>query len=572
MYHFDNEQKLKIGELVITTKLISLIFYAIAVFIEIPKVILVGNSFFGLSFSVGQFQTLIACIILIMLFAFSMILVKYYKNRYVVDTYEGNKQLVYDIVEIYFFLLLDTTLIIISGLHLSPYKIIFLFIMISATIQHGVKYGLIVSSICSVIILSIDLIAVSIRPNPYFQIDLMLCGVYIMTTWLLGYYRSVEMQYSFKMANIAITDDLTGLYSHGYFQAKLNEQIIAAKENDKPLSLLFMDIDYFKYFNDLYGHQEGDEVLKGIGDVLKSYSSKLYLPARYGGEEFTILMSETTEETAVAFAEKIRQNIETAFVGKFPEISKITVSIGVSSFPSKAKNKEELIKYADDALYRAKSFHRNRVEIYHSVLEELKNDIDGDDIEIISSMKTLISIINSKDKYTYRHIERVVIYCGLIADELNLGTYEKKMLKYGAYLHDIGKIDIPQEVLNKKMPLTSEEWNLLKQHPTFGVDIIAPVKSLSDAVPIILYHHERVDGKGYPENLSGDSIPYLARILTVADSFDAMTSNRPYGVAKTFDEGIEELRVCSSKQFDSEIVEVFVKILRSKDDIFQIKR
>jgi len=568
LYHFDNEKKLKIGELVITTKLISLIFLAIAVFIEMPKLPFVSIGFFKFQLLLIQYQNFIAIITVFVLLILSIILVTYYRKRYINSVFETNKQIIYDIVEIYTFVFLDTILILVSGMNLSPYKIIFLFIMISVTIQHGVRYGIIVSSICSAIILAIDLIAVPIRPNPYFQIDLILCGVYIMTTWLLGYYRSVEMEYSLKMANIAITDDLTGLYSHGYFQAKLNEQINAAKENNKPLSLLFMDIDYFKYFNDLYGHQEGDEVLKAIGVILKSYSSKIYLPARYGGEEFTILMNETTEQTAVAFAEKIRLHIEAAFVNKFPEISKITVSIGVSSFPSKAKNKEELIKYADDALYRAKSFHRNRVETYHSVLEELKGDIDGDDIEIVSSMRTLISIINSKDKYTYRHIERVVIYCGLIADVLNLSTNEKKMLKYGAYLHDIGKINMPQEVLNKKMPLTNEEWVLLKQHPTFGVEIISPVKSLADAIPIILYHHERFDGKGYPGNLLGNDIPYLARILTVADSFDAMTSNRPYGVAKTFDEGIEELRACSSTQFDPDIVETFIKILRSKSNIF----
>ncbi len=568
LYHFDNEQKLKIGELVITTKLISLIFLVIAVFIEIPILVLKNNSILGIDLSAKQYQIIISCVILVILFIFSIILVLYYRKRYINSAFGTKKQMIYDVLEVLFFLILDTALVTFTGMNLSPYKIIFLFIMISVTIQHGVTYGIIVSSVCSVIILAIDLIAVPIRPNPYFQIDLMLCGVYIMTTWLIGYYRSVEMEYSLKMANIAITDDLTGLYSHGYFQAALNEQIKIAKENNEPLSLLFMDIDYFKYFNDLYGHQEGDEVLKAIGNILKGYTSELYLPARYGGEEFTILMNETTELTAVALAEKIRLHIESAFVDKFPEISKITVSIGVSSFPSKAKNKEELIKYADDALYRAKSFHRNRVETYHSVLEELKNDIDGDDVEIISSMKTLISIINSKDRYTYRHIERVVIYCGLIADELSLSSYDKKMLKYGAYLHDIGKINMPQEVLNKKMPLTNEEWALLKQHPTFGVEIIVPVKSLADAIPIILYHHERFDGKGYPENLLGDNIPYLARILTVADSFDAMTSNRPYGVAKTFDEGIEELRACSSTQFDPEIVEIFIKILRNKSNIF----
>jgi len=568
LYHFDNERQTKIGELVISAKLISLIFFVIAVFIEIPKLIVTSKNFFNINLSISQYQTIIACIILTMLFVLSIVFVGYYQKRFNKPTYKSRKQLAYDITEIIVFVLLYTALIIVSGMNNSPYKIIFIFIMISATIQHGVRYGLIVSSICSVIILSIDLIAVHERPNSYFQIDLMLCGVYVMTTWLLGYYRNVEMQYSLKMENLAITDDLTGLYSHGYFQTALTERIELAENSNQPLSLLFIDIDYFKYFNDLYGHQEGDEILKTIGEKLKKLTNNLYLPARYGGEEFTIIMSQTSEDEAVAFAEKLRQEIEADFTNKYEAIKKITVSIGVSCFPTKANNKSELIKYADDALYRAKSFHRNRVETYQSVLEELKTDLEGNDIEIISSIRTLISIINSKDKYTYRHIERVVVYCGLIADALNLSEYEKKTLKYAAYLHDIGKIDMPQEVLNKKMTLTQEEWDLLKQHPAYGVDIISPVKSLADVIPIILHHHERFDGNGYPRNLKGEDIPYMSRILTVADSFDAMTSNRPYGVARTFNEGIQELIDCSLTQFDPEIVMTFVKILKTKKNIF----
>jgi diguanylate cyclase (GGDEF)-like protein/putative nucleotidyltransferase with HDIG domain len=440
--------------------------------------------------------------------------------------------------------------------------------MISVIIQHGVRFGVIVSAVCSSIILCIDLITSSTKPNPSFQIDLILVGAYLTIAWLVGYYRSVEEQYSLKMANLAKRDDLTGLYSHGYFQLSLTEQIKDAKENNQELSLLFLDIDYFKYFNDLFGHQEGDEVLKGIGAIIEKSIKPPQIAARYGGEEFTVIMNDTSEAEAVSFAEKLRQDIEVTYFGKFDGISKITVSIGVSCYPTRAKSKDELLKYADDALYRAKSFHRNRVETYQSVLEELKNEIEDDDLEIVSTVKTLISIINSKDKYTYRHVERVVIFCGLIADELNLSEYDKKILKYGAYLHDIGKIDIPQEVLNKKMKLTNDEWELLKQHPKYGVDIINNVKSLSNTIPIILYHHEKYDGSGYPENLKGEEIPYLARILTVADSFDAMTSNRPYSIAKTFDEGIQELVACSSFHFDPEIVNVFSEILKKKKDLF----
>jgi diguanylate cyclase (GGDEF)-like protein len=564
MYQFDNERHLKIGEIVITVKFISLIFFGIAIFIEIPKL-------FGSDAGILNKLTtteLIQASMIFVIFGLSILLIQFYQSRYINLKFNSRNKLIYDVFEIFIFLLLDTLLFLFSGLYDSPYKIIFLFIMLTVTIQHGVRYGLIVATVSSVIILSIDIITAPVKPNPYLQIDLILCGIFIMMTWLVGYYRNIEVQYSNKMANLAVVDDLTGLYTHGYFQQYLSREIDNSEKTGKPLSLLFLDIDYFKYFNELYGHQAGDEVLKEISVKVKSHVTLPHIAARYGGDEITVLMPETTEQEATHIAENIRKEIETEFADKFAEIKKITVSIGVSCLPTSAKDKNELIKCADDALYRAKSFHKNRVETYQSVLEELKNDLDENDADIISSIKTLISIINTKDKYTYRHVERVVVYSGLIADELDLNEDDKKILKYSAYLHDIGKINISENILNKKMPLTQEEWDILKKHPDDGVDIIKPVDSLSGTLPVILYHHEKYGGGGYPQNLAGDEIPFLARILTVADCFDAMTSNRPYSLAKTFDEAIQELKDCSSTQFDPEIVKVFIKVLKKKKNIF----
>ncbi len=201
--------------------------------------------------------------------------------------------------------------------------------------------------------------------------------------------------------------------------------------------------------------------------------------------------------------------------------------------------------------------------MYTSILDEIKTNIDEKDIELVTSIKTLISVINAKDKYTYGHVERVVIYSRIIADKLKLSEYDKKILIYGAYMHDIGKINISKEILIKKMKITSEEWKILKQHPANGVEIIKSVESLKMLIPLIINHHERYDGKGYPNKLKGKEIPYLARILTVVDSFDAMTSNRPYNDRKTYEEGIEELERCSGTQFDPEIVKAFIEVIRS---------
>ncbi|EQB88602.1 hypothetical protein M918_23995 [Clostridium sp. BL8] len=345
--------------------------------------------------------------------------------------------------------------------------------------------------------------------------------------------------------------------------------ILSEKEN-QPISMIIMDIDYFKYYNDLYGHQKGDEALKRIGTLLKEIAREKDVVARYGGEEFSIILPNTDEAEVIRIGEHIRKKIETTYFEGEENLpnGKLTVSVGISVFPDKAKSDVELIKSADDALYRAKFFNKNRVEIYTSILDELKQDIEEKHIDLVTSIKTLISVINAKDKYTYGHVERVVVYSRLLAEKLNLNEDDKKALIYGAYMHDIGKINISEDILNKKMPLNNEEWNILKQHSSNGVQIIRPVESLKYLSPLILHHHERYDGKGYPHNLKGEEIPYLARILTVVDSFDAMTSNRPYNKRKTYEEGIEELKKCSGTQFDPVIVQEFSKvILENKDSL-----
>jgi diguanylate cyclase (GGDEF)-like protein/putative nucleotidyltransferase with HDIG domain len=327
-----------------------------------------------------------------------------------------------------------------------------------------------------------------------------------------------------------------------------------------------MDIDYFKNYNDLNGHQKGDEVLRIISDKLKAFSREKDVVSRYGGEEFAIILPDTSEQDAFEIAEKIRSAIqEECFPGQeYMPNKNLTISVGVSIYPFKAKTEEEIVKYADEALYRAKFLRKNRVESYYSILDDLQNDINENDKEIITSIKTLIAVINAKDKYTFRHVERVVSYCSLMAEKLNFDDHTKRMFIYTAYMHDIGKINIPQGILIKSTSLTNEEWKILKGHPENGAEIIKNVSVLKEVVPIILQHHEHYDGSGYPNKLKGNEICYLARLLTVIDSFDAMTSNRPYQKKKSFSLAFDELVRCSGTQFDPEIVQAFIRII--KDD------
>ena len=470
------------------------------------------------------------------------------------------------------FMAIFLVMILISGKHESPNKFLFLFIITTSTIQCGMKYGISIAGVSSVMVLVIDLICLpNSKVNPYFEDDLVLVGIFMLIAWILGYYVKLETEHIEELKNMVNRDGLTGVYNHRYFHDTLGEKIKDATDRNEPISLLYIDIDNFKYYNDLNGHQKGDEVLKAIGQLLSQSVRAIDIVARYGGEEFVVILPGADKQEGLSIAEKIRQTVESTYIisQENQPTGNLTVSVGLATYPDNAKDDTELIKSADDALYRAKFFNKNRVEVYASVLDEIKKEINESENELVTSIKTLISVINAKDRYTYGHSERVVMFSRMLADKLELSEREKKDLVYGAYMHDIGKINIPVDILNKKMPLTKEEWERLKQHPDQGAEIIRTVESLQSIIPLIRHHHEKYDGTGYPAGLKGEEIPYLARVLTVIDSFDAMTSNRPYNKHKTYEEGFAELRKFSGIQFDPDIVEVFIETISENKEQLQ---
>ena len=466
------------------------------------------------------------------------------------------------------FVAMFTLVILASGGYASEYKILFLFIITTITIQSGMKYGIVVSVISSVIILAMDLLyAPREIVNIFFERDIVLSSIFILTAWPLGFYVKIETNHISDLKTLANKDGLTGIYNHRYFYNALHKEINKAMQNQSKVSMIFIDIDYFKQYNDLYGHQQGDNVLKKVGEILKETTRDDDIVARYGGEEFSVILPDTCEDEVVVIAENIRKNIEKEyFYGQENQPNgNLTISIGVSVFPDKAKNDIELIKSADDALYRAKLFNKNRVERYASILEELKDCIDKEEEEALTSVRTLISLINAKDRYTFGHSERVVFYSRMLAKKLNFSKRQTMILIYAAYMHDIGKMNIGKDILMKTTPLTDEEWEILKRHPQDSVDIISPIKELKYVEPIILHHHERYDGTGYPDGLKGEDIPYIARMLAVVDSFDAMTSNRPYKNKKTYVQAIKEIERCSGTQFDPCIAKVFIEVIKENE-------
>ena len=549
----DNKKK-KVDEILSIVKVSSLLFSAIAFLQYIFNIM-------SLHGEIPVYYGIVPAA-LVSIFLLSIIYILW--SLASLNKYKGHINKI-QLIETILFMIIFIMAILVSGGNSSNNKFLFLFIIITSTIQGGMHRGCVVSVVSSAIILAIDLIfSGNADVNIYFQNDLILAGVFVLTAWTLGFYVKTENDHIKELQTLVNEDGLTGVYNHRYFYDKLREKMHISEVENQKLSLIFMD-------NDLYGHQKGDEALKKIGKLLKNIARENDLVARYGGEEFAIILPNTSEEEATKIAERIRNKVEkTYFEGQENQPNaNFTVSVGIAVFPDKAKSELELVKCADDALYRAKFFHKNRVETYVSVLDELKRDLNEEENTLVTSIKTLISIINAKDKYTYSHVERVVIYSRLMAKKLELSEDEKKQLIYGAYMHDIGKINIPNEILTKKMRLTKEEWEILKQHPKDGVEIIKSVNSLKNVVPLILYHHERYDGFGYPVGLKEKEIPYLARVLTVIDSFDAMTSSRPYNKRKTYDEGLIELERCSGTQFDPEIVCIFSEVV--KENINEIQ-
>lgn len=558
MNNVRNDREKQINDIVSVVNLSSLLFIGIILCKELVKnntlVLDVSKSYYKYAF---LFVPLMMLILIYFVWSFSS------KNKI-----RNNYEVIFNYIEIILFISLFSVIIFIFGANQSEYKFMYLFIIITTTIQSGMKQGLIVSFISSIIILAMDIIMVSnVGVNNYFQNDLILVGIFILTAWPLGFYVRIEGEHIEMLENLVNIDGLTELYNHRYFYDTLIEKVKEGERDNKPVSMIFIDIDYFKQYNDMFGHQKGDYVLTKIGKIVKENSREGDVAARYGGEEFAVILPNTNEEEALSIAENLRKKIEsTYFEGEESQPKgKITASMGVSVYPDKSKNEIELIKSADDALYRAKFFNKNRVEAYTSILDKIENNIDEKDVELVASIKTLISVINSKDRYTYGHVERVVIYSRILADKLQLSERDKEILIYGAYMHDIGKINISKGILMKKMKLTGDEWEELKQHPVNGVDIIKSVKPLQEIIPLIQSHHERYDGKGYPDKLKGEEIPYLARVLTIVDSFDAMTSNRPYNNRKTYEEGIEEIKKCMGTQFDPKIAEAFIEVVISNN-------
>jgi diguanylate cyclase (GGDEF)-like protein/putative nucleotidyltransferase with HDIG domain len=356
-------------------------------------------------------------------------------------------------------------------------------------------------------------------------------------------------------------DELTGLFNRRHFEERLKEEIARHSRYSDIFSIFLLDLDNFKTYNDIYGHPSGDILLNQAGKIISSSVRSADQAFRYGGDEFVVILPHTTMDDAWVVADRVRQAIAEEMEKR--EID-ITCSIGLASHPSDGVISGELITVADTALYFAKRTGGNRVYLSSKILSESQDNAgtyarrNG-----LSAIYALVSTVEAKDPYTYGHSRKVNTYAVALAEAIGLSPDEVSRVSTAALLHDIGKIGVPDKVLNKKGKLNAEDWEAIKSHPRLGATIVGNIPNLAPCVSIILHHHERWDGSGYPEGLKGEQIPIEARILAIADSFEAMSSARPYRPALCGEKVLKELRRGAGSQFDPELVEVFIRIIEA---------
>lgn len=394
----------------------------------------------------------------------------------------------------------------------------------------------------------------------------------------INYWRAASQKAEEEQIRMANTDDLTGLVNRRRFFEVFEREILRAKMKSYPLALILLDIDHFKNINDTYGHIAGDNILKQIGRILKNNSYPLDVAARYGGEEFIILVPETSLEQVSKTAEKLCKIIGKWDWEVFDNRISITTSIGVVVLDSNnITDCQDMVKKADTALYIAKNNGRNSTVFWNQVylsektvkpqtqdFHELQSKISSltqrlriQAMGMVAALEKTMSIAIT-DPYIAHHSKHVRNYATAIAEEMDLADDLIERIGTASLLHDLGKMSMPGYLFGKTETLTQQEWSIIKQHPIISVQILAPIGIFNHELQIIRHHHERFDGRGYPDSFKGQEIEIGARIVAIADTFDAMTSDRLYHRGQTYKEALKEICDCAGTQFDPEVVKAFL--------------
>jgi diguanylate cyclase (GGDEF)-like protein len=356
---------------------------------------------------------------------------------------------------------------------------------------------------------------------------------------------------------LALTDPLTGLGNHRSFHERLQRELTAAESEGVPLALCLVDFDELKTINDRFGHPVGDLVLEQVASRLRQGGEAF----RLGGDEFAVLLPGQDERQAAGVARSIVERVAALHI---EGVGSVTVSAGVATYPTHGTGRDELIRCADSALYWAKKDGKNRVHAYaaesvlRSNVEQLGERPDRG--ARYRAAESLAKAVDARDAYSGSHSQRVGDYSARIARRLGADESAVELTRLAGKVHDLGKLAIPEEILRKPDALSEADRAVLERHPQVGSQMLESL-GVEPVAEWVLHHHERWDGTGYPQRLAGDQIPLAARILFVADAYDAMTSERVYRERLTQAEALAELERCAGTQFDPAVVKALTEEL-----------
>ena len=372
---------------------------------------------------------------------------------------------------------------------------------------------------------------------------------------------------------LATQDQLTQVANRQALLTRLDEEIERASRYERQLSIVMIDIDHFKRINDTYGHAAGDLVLYHIAQVIEESVRRVDVVGRYGGEEFMVILPETDIDVAASIAEKIRRLVGREAI-TLPDgtLLGVTLSAGVAGGLGVHIRLEAIVRDADAALYSAKSLGRDQVYIFHEVAEDQrvrKATITPQAREAATeigraamraAMASLAAVLGARPGWAGAPSTMIAESAIAVAHALGLPEGEIERIRTASLLHDLGKVAIPDEILSKPNDLNESEWRVVTEHPKIGQVVLEQAGALRDAATIVLHHHEWYDGRGYPHGLTGQQIPIGARIVAVADAYEAMVAGRPYRTAISHEKALEELHRHAGLQFDPEVVAQFTSL------------
>jgi diguanylate cyclase (GGDEF)-like protein/putative nucleotidyltransferase with HDIG domain len=363
-----------------------------------------------------------------------------------------------------------------------------------------------------------------------------------------------------RLYDAARTDPLTRLSNRRGFRELLDLELARARRAETHMTVVVGDVDHFKEVNDRSGHHVGDATLQRLARRLQDGKRQIDQVARVGGEEFALILPDTDDHGAFILAERLRCELHEEFAG---DTVPVTISFGVASYPQHGETAGSLLRAADEALYAAKQSGRNRTVLHSPALREASLGSGSRDIEgerFVAVVLDLAEAVDLRFSGSARHSETVGRYAEMMARELGLSSEQTGRVRLAGLLHDIGKVGVPDGILKKPAKLTAEELDVIKQHPELGARILEH-PSLADVRAWVGAHHERIDGEGYPRGLFGADIPLEARILAVADAYEAMTSDRSYRASIGHAAARAELRRCAGTQFDPRVVVALLAVL-----------